>query len=313
MSMNINFDDHDIIVINGDSFTFGDDLFFEKQHLLRVPLKPMDMMFEKEFEIAYTYNYTNNWGSLLGKKLDKPVLNISQCGSNNEFILRRYMDLLEDGVEFDYHVSLFDKERYFIQKDQIQFQDVGSFKNYEHPLFITQISYSHRYSIFYNDKYFSIHPGFFFNVEDLKYNELKRDENYVKLLRDHFQQTTSFKTYYDSFIKDLISIRSYIQSKGHKHLILIFYPESDILPLAEDNNKPQSIFIDFIDNLDNVFFLYKDALKMESISDTTKDTVKSRHFSHHTHSNISDFIINEIQKNSLSKDVNNMYRLIKLR
>lgn len=303
-----NLKDHDIIITNGDSTTFGDDLFIEKSIFKNNDYKPSVQMSPRDYDISGLYNYTHGWPRILGDYTNKPLLNIAQCGSSNEYILKRYMDLLEPKINFDYHVSTFPKDRYFIQKNGEASDYIYNFDSYQHPLFITQLSFSHRYSVFYKDQYYVIHPGLFFKGMDIKYRSIKEDPKFHELLKTHFEQTTHFKTYFDNYIKDLMSIRSYIESKGHKHIILIFYTESDILPLAKDNDWKRFDFIDWVNDLNNVYLLSKDIFKFHSISAETRNKFKSLHPCYRSHKLIAGEINDIIKYSKNSADVNSVYR-----
>jgi hypothetical protein len=212
----MNIRDFDLIVVNGDSFSFGDGQFIENQYKKGRIVKDFSELTPKEIEFASLFDYVNNWGSHMGEKANLPVLNISQAGSCNEFILRRYMDLFEDAT-FEYHVNLFPKERYFIQQDKIKVAGVDEFSSYKHPLIITQLSYSHRYPIRYDNKYYVIHPNMMFDENSIKYKELQDDRKLIDTIKDHFFMTTSYKSHYEGFIKDFLSIKSYVASKNYTH------------------------------------------------------------------------------------------------
>lgn len=289
----MNIRDFDLVVINGDSFSFGDGQFIENQFKKGKIVRDFSELTPKEIEFASLYDYVNNWGSHFGEKANLPVLNISQAGSCNEFILRRYMDLFQD-CNFDYHVNLFPKERYFIQQDKLKVASVNDFNTYKNPLFITQMSYSHRYPIRYDDKYYVIHPNMIFDENSVKYKELRDDEKLIETIKNHFFLTTSYKSYYDSFMRDLISIRSYIESKKHTHLIYIFFSESDILKIAQDANVMPMEFVNHMNSFLNVFFLFQDALKFENIKDITGGQINSYHFSKESHHAVANSILNTI-------------------
>ncbi len=307
----MNIRDFDLIVINGDSFSFGDGQFIENQYKKGRVIKDFSELTPKEIEFASLFDYVNNWGSHMGEKANLPVLNISQAGSCNEFILRRYMDLLGD-AKFDYHVNLFPKERYFIQQDKIKVADINEFPAYKNPLFITQMSYSHRYPIRYNDKYYVIHPNMMFDENSIKYKELQDDKKLIETIKDHFFLTTSYKSHYEMFMKDLISIKSYIESKKYKHLIYIFFSESDILKIAKDADVPPRQFVVHKNTFLNVFFLHKDALKFENISDVTNGEIKSFHFSRESHFAVANSILQTIEEEANPFLVNNPFLFIEL-
>lgn len=307
----MNIRDFDLIVINGDSFSFGDGQFIENQYKKGRTIKDLSELTPKEIEFASLFDYVNNWGSHMGEKSNLPVLNISQAGSCNEFILRRYMDLFKD-ANFEYHVNLFPKERYFIQQEKIKVSNVDEFATYKNPLIITQLSYSHRYPIRYNDKYYVIHPNMMFDENSIKYRELQDDPHLIDTIKDHFFLTTSYKSHYEGFVKDLISIKSYVESKNCTHLIYIFFSESDILKIAQDANVPPRQFVEHMNTFTNVFFLHKDALKFENIRDVTNGEINSYHFSKESHFSVANSILQNIESDSNSFLVNNPFLFIEL-
>jgi hypothetical protein len=307
----MNIRDFDLIVINGDSFSFGDGQFIENQYKKGRIIKDFSELTPKEIEFASLFDYVNNWGSHMGEKSNLPVLNISQAGSCNEFILRRYMDLFED-ANFEYHVNLFPKERYFIQQEKIKVAGVDEFSAYKNPLIITQLSYSHRYPIRYNDKYYVIHPNMMFDENSIKYRELQDDSHLINTIKDHFFLTTSYKSYYEGFIKDLLSIKSYVESKNFTHLIYIFFSESDILKVAKDANVPPRQFVEHMNTFMNVFFLHKDALKFENIRDVTNGEINSYHFSKESHFAVANSILENIEKNANPFIINNPFLFVEL-
>lgn len=307
----MNIRDFDLIVINGDSFSFGDGQFIENQYKKGRVVKDFSELTPKEIEFASLFDYVNNWGSHMGEKSNLPVLNISQAGSCNEFILRRYMDLFED-ANFEYHVNLFPKERYFIQQDKIKVAGIDEFSAYKNPLIITQLSYSHRYPIRHNDKYYVIHPNMMFDENSIKYKELQDDPHLINTIKDHFFLTTSYKSHYEGFIKDLISIKSYVASKNYTHLIYIFFSESDILKIAQDANVPPRQFVEHMNTFMNVFFLHKDALKFENIRDVTNGEINSFHFSKESHFAVANSILQNIEENANPFLVNNPFLFIEL-
>lgn len=307
----MNIRDFDLIVINGDSFSFGDGQFIENQYKKGRIVKDFSELTPKEIEFASLFDYVNNWGSHMGEKANLPVLNISQAGSCNEFILRRYMDLLKDSV-FDYHVNLFPKEKYFIQQDKIKVGDVWEFSNYRNPLMITQLSYSHRYPIHHDGKYYVIHPNMMFDENSIKYKELQDDTKLIETIKDHFFYTTSYKSHYEMFMKDLLSIRSYIQSKNLTHLIYIFFSESDILKIAKDADVPVRTFVEHMNSFLNVFFLHKDALKFENIRDVTNGEINSYHFSKESHFAVANSILQNIEEEANPFVTNNPFLFIEV-
>lgn len=307
----MNIRDFDLIVVNGDSFTFGDGQFIENQYKKGRIVRDFSELTSKEVEFASLFDYVNNWASHMGEKANLPILNISQAGSCNEFILRRYMDLFGD-ASFEYHVNLFPKEKYFIQQDKIKVAGIDEFSNYNYPLFITQMSYSHRYPIRYNDKYYVIHPNFIFDDNSIKYGELREDKKLVTTLKDHFFLTTTYKSHYEMFIKDLISIKSYIESKKFVHFIFIFFSESDILKIAKDADVPPRKFVEHMNKLSNVYFLHKDALKFENIMDITNGEIKSYHFSKESHYAVANSILNIIEQDEHPFISNNPFLFIEI-
>lgn len=307
----MNIRDFDLVIINGDSFSFGDGQFIENQFKKGRIVRDFSELTPKEIEFASLYDYVNNWGSHISEKENLPVLNISQAGSCNEFILRRYMDLFGD-CEFDYHVNLFPKDRYFIQQEKIKVGDVKDYKTYNNPLVITQMSYSHRYPVRYDEKYYVIHPNMIFDENSIKYKELRDDKKLVETIKDHFFMTTSYKSHYDAFMRDLISIKSYVESKNYTHLIYIFFSESDILKIAQDANVPPKDFVDHMNSFKNVFFLHQDALKFENIKDVTNGQINSYHFSRESHYSVANSILNTIKGGANPFLENNPFAFIQL-
>jgi hypothetical protein len=302
---------HDLIIINGDSFSFGDCQYIQNQYEKGRIIQNVGDLPRKEREFASLFDYTNNWGEHLGQLVNIPILNISQSGSNNDFILRRYMDLFDE-VNFDYHINLFPKERYFIQDKKKNIGLPRDYKLYFKPLVITQLSYSHRYTIRLNEKYYAIHPSRFNIDGDIKYKEIIDDRNSYEVIKNHFFLTTDYRSYYDNFIRDMLSIDAYVKSKGFEHKMFIFFTESDILNVISSCGINTHDFLNFINSLKNVYFLFQDALKFEKIKDITNDEIFSYHFSRESHYMVANFVQKIICENPPPEVENNYIHRLKL-
>jgi hypothetical protein len=151
-----------------------------------------------------------------------------------------------------------------------------------------------------------------FDENSVKYKELQDDKKLIDTIKDHFFMTTSYKSHYEGFIKDLLSIKSYVASKNYTHLIYIFFSESDILKIAADANVPPRQFVEHMNTLSNVFFLHKDALKFENVGDVTNGEIKSYHFSKESHFAVANSILQNIEENANPFLVNNPFLFIEL-
>lgn len=157
---------YDLVIINGDSFSEGNGLCRQFDRFTH-DCKDYELWLElkKHSEAEVFLDRSFSWGTMISKKLNVPILNISKSGSSNKSILRRWYYLFNVGPTkndehiFDYKIGeehwgfLYPNKKEFTKFNKIDF---FKFKN---PLCITQWSSSYRGDITYRSLVQTVNPG----------------------------------------------------------------------------------------------------------------------------------------------------------
>jgi len=172
--------DFDLIIINGDSFAAGNGL--NEQHSFETGEK-------KENIPPFSYGY------FLSKKMKIPIINLALGGVSNEGIVRRSLSLLEKYKFYKPYDNLFNL----------------NLSNYNKILFITQWTFFHRFTIYFNNEHKQIIPVSNSNLEFSDFGNKKH--SFKKFLNSKIDLESDDEAYFDKFYYDYFLYNEFMKSK----------------------------------------------------------------------------------------------------
>jgi len=194
----------DLIIINGDSFAAGNGL--DEQYIFETGG-------EKDKIPPFSY------GHFLAREMQIPLINLALGGVSNEGIIRRSLSLLQKYEFYKPYGSLFNFD----------------LSKYNKILFITQWTFFHRFSFYFENIHRQIIPNF--NVE-LELNEFgNKAVSFRNFLNSKMDLESDESAYFDKFYYDYFLYNEFIKSKENIFHYNLFLGERLPDNVLENINK----------------------------------------------------------------------------